>query len=75
MEDQSLTKYNLGTLHEEFARHAEEQERQNQHEIERFKELHPNKELPPHLQNPFNLAWALKVMALELKNLSSDYYS
>lgn len=75
MQKQLPTKYTLENLHEEFARHAEEQEKQIEDDIVKFKELNPNGELPDLVRNPFNLAWALKVITLELKNLNIDYYS
>lgn len=61
--------YRIDDLIETFQNHSMSAENFRMKDIEKFKINYPNDELPEHLTNEFNIAYAFMMMCREIQSL------
>jgi hypothetical protein len=60
-------KYDMKTLIETFAKHAEEAQQTQDINIKRWRENYPNESPPKHFENEFSLPLALKAICEKIQ--------
>jgi hypothetical protein len=58
-----------------FKKHAKEFDRSVAEKIEKHKKFCPDDLIPHHLEEPFNLSWALHMMCEEIESLCEEIES
>lgn len=66
-----MTYYIIEELGAKFENHANLSEKDHQQQIKNFKENYPDTPLPEYLEEGFNLARALSIMAFEIERLKT----
>lgn len=69
-----MSDYELNRLIKTFLKHAEEQIERNDEQKKKYIEQNPNEPVPDHMNEEFNLPYALACMCLEINKLKVMVY-